>query len=453
MFKKGVLSVIDKFKGFTGYTQDEFKELWENAIVAVDTNILINFYRFSSKDSSGNLLETLKKLKEENKLWIPHHVVLEYFYNYEKELDKPKEGYRALTDKTCKLIKQAERNFSSTESDYPYITTEKFRFFLDELQESYSKFNVKIEQEIEDLPDTEVIKEEVLELIRDIIGQPYTQQEIDKIEDEGSKRYNNNVPPGWKDGSEKGNNQYRVYGSIKYHQKYGDLIVWNQIVDKAKNDSIPIIFLTEEKKEDWWEMDGRSIKKPQPNLIHEFQERAGQNFYMYRSDNFMVKANSHFKDFLSSEQIESFTKDIENIRNTEVNNEKDYYEQFIRIKENQEQIANIDVNKLLKYCDESEKSKLKTNINKAFTKDNLTFSNNLYEKVISRSLEKLTPRLVNNAIDLITEISQKDFGKGNEYRKKLYDMPEDTVSKGLALIDFNERLENYLNFNDSDLPF
>src|SRR5690625_6341083 len=98
---------------------------------------------------------------------------------------------------------------------------------------------------------------------------------------------------------------------------------------------------------------------------------------MYRSDNFMVKANSHFKDFLSSEQIESFTKDIENIRNTEVNNEKDYYEQFIRIKENQEQIANIDVNKILKYSDEIEQSKLKTKINMSLTKNNLTFSNNL----------------------------------------------------------------------------
>ncbi len=52
--------MLEHFKGFIDYTENEFKELWENALFVVDTNILINFYKYTSKDSTKFLLDILK---------------------------------------------------------------------------------------------------------------------------------------------------------------------------------------------------------------------------------------------------------------------------------------------------------------------------------------------------------------------------------------------------------
>lgn len=40
-------SMIELFKGYTNYSEDEYKRIWESAIIVVDTNILLNFYRYS----------------------------------------------------------------------------------------------------------------------------------------------------------------------------------------------------------------------------------------------------------------------------------------------------------------------------------------------------------------------------------------------------------------------
>lgn len=50
----------EKFIGFIGYTDTELKDLWESAVFVVDTNILLNFYKYTSKESTQSLLDILK---------------------------------------------------------------------------------------------------------------------------------------------------------------------------------------------------------------------------------------------------------------------------------------------------------------------------------------------------------------------------------------------------------
>ncbi|KJD45761.1 PIN-like domain-containing protein [Paenibacillus terrae] len=88
--------MLDKFKGFISYTNEEFKVFWEKAIFVVDTNVLLNFFKYTSKESTKSLLGILKKLKDSGRLWIPHQVALEYFFNYENNMLKQQEGYKLL---------------------------------------------------------------------------------------------------------------------------------------------------------------------------------------------------------------------------------------------------------------------------------------------------------------------------------------------------------------------
>nr|WP_144468340.1 PIN-like domain-containing protein [Bacillus pumilus] len=162
--------MLDQFKGFIGYTDDKFKELWEKAIFVVDTNILINFYKYTSKQSTKSLLDILKKLKENNRLWIPHQVALEYFFNYEDNMFKQKEGYNQLKRELTKLKEEAQKALSTVKSKHPYIITEKFQYFVDSIENSNETLKEQINEEIKNLPDSNAIQKDLLNLLDGITG-------------------------------------------------------------------------------------------------------------------------------------------------------------------------------------------------------------------------------------------------------------------------------------------
>ncbi|MCM3584255.1 PIN-like domain-containing protein [Mesobacillus maritimus] len=140
--------MLEQFKGFIGYTEDEFKELWEQAIFVVDTNILINFYKYKSNQSTKSLLDILKKLKDNERLWIPHQVALEYFFNYEDNMYKQNEGYALLQKELMKLKEDAIKTLNTVKSKHPYIMTDKFEFFIDGLDQSNEKIQEMINVEV-----------------------------------------------------------------------------------------------------------------------------------------------------------------------------------------------------------------------------------------------------------------------------------------------------------------
>lgn len=453
--------MLEEFKGFIGYDEEELKELWENALFVIDTNILINFYKFSSKKSTQSLFDILKKLKDENRLWIPHQVALEYFHNYEDNMFKQTEGYNTLRDKLVKVKEDAEMAFSTVKSTHPYIMTEKFRFYVNDLQESSDKLQEQIEKEIEDLPRAENTKEKILELMDGIVGQPYTQEKIDGIEREGDKRYKNNIPPGWEDKKGKGDESYRAYGSLRYNQKYGDLILWNQMIDKSKDEEnpLPIIFLTEEKKADWWEKNGRNIKRPQPNLLHEFKEKTGQMFYIYRTDMFVKFAIKYLGDSVTKEEVENFTKELEYIRKSDEEREE------FTVKNNvfawgldantQKLMENANINRLMDFLSEDEKIVFKNKIDSAFREKNSEESKQQNNGVIAWAVKVAHSRLGEKAIELVSNLATEDYNKANNYRRKMYEFPPDSLAGGLMLLNFIGELEKEIKRIEMDklMPF
>ncbi|AQP95771.1 hypothetical protein CS954_16765 [Bacillus siamensis] len=315
--------MLENFKGLTGYDDSEFKEIWENAIFVVDTNVLLNFYKYTSKEATKSLLKILKSLKDSDRLWIPHQVALEYFFNLDSNMSKQKEGYLFLSDGLHKLKHEAEKTLRTAQSDYPYINTKQFKFYIEQIDKLNYKLDKILKKELENLPNTEKIKDDLSNLLENIIGDPYVQTKIDKIEIAGKERYEFDVPPGFKDKGNKKKEGYRTYGDFRYKQIYGDLILWNQIIDKIKNSENPkpVIFITEEKKEDWWEKDEQdNIKRPHPLLIQEFINKTKQKFFMYRTERFVKYAKEHLYTDITEEQVENVTKDIENIRTLEQNN-------------------------------------------------------------------------------------------------------------------------------------
>lgn len=128
--------------------------------------------------------------------------------------------------------------------------------------------------------------DEILEFVESIFsgrtGGPIDEGELQTLIAEGERRYQAEIPPGYKDGKKD--------GSGDPHRKFGDLIVWRQLIKKAKEAGKPLIFVTDDKKEDWWlEQSGRTIG-PRTELREEFIRDVSQDFWMYTVDKFIEEA-------------------------------------------------------------------------------------------------------------------------------------------------------------------
>ena len=290
-----------KFPGHFRLTKDESKDLWKNALFTLDANILLNLYRYSDNTRNG-FFEILNKIKD--RIWIPHQSAQEFFNN---RLD---------------VISQQEKSYEETISDLKRIE-EKFHNsrqhpFLDEkLLKEFASLKEKICKELERSKEfhnnritKDDIKYDILDNIESLfdkkVGNEFTEEELQKIYEEGELRFKNRIPPGYKDSSKNDNTERNL-------RKYGDFIIWKQIIQKSKDLKQGIILVTDDRKEDWWvRYKGKTIS-PRPELIKEFQSATEQSFHMYQPDQFLEFSH----DFLNEKVDKEAIKEIRELRRSD----------------------------------------------------------------------------------------------------------------------------------------
>ena len=82
----------------------------------------------------------------------------------------------------------------------------------------------------------------VVEMFEGRVGTPYSKEQLEKIIEEGKERYKGKIPPGFKDSDKHGDTE--VFAEIC--QKFGDLIIWKQVIEKSKESKKGIIFVTDD---------------------------------------------------------------------------------------------------------------------------------------------------------------------------------------------------------------
>lgn len=285
-----------KFIGHFKPSKDDFDGMWRQNTFVFDTNVLLNLYRYS-EETRNRLLELTSSFKD--RVWLPRKVADEFFDNRLDVLGKQAEEYDALF-KDLEKIDQALRNTRQ----HPFVSTS--------MLENIANLFKTLKSELEDNKDSLLIRlsnDEILQRLGDLfdgkIDSGFTPQELESIYLEGAKRVEKKIPPGFKDAKAKVNclDDYRIYG---------DLILWKEILKKSATDRKGIIFVTDDKKEDWWlEAQGRRIG-PLPGLIQEFFEETKQSFYMYTVDRFMEYASK----FLNTEVTMKMIEEVRDVSDT-----------------------------------------------------------------------------------------------------------------------------------------
>ncbi|SFI42623.1 hypothetical protein SAMN05192551_1215 [Tindallia magadiensis] len=282
------------FREYIGYCKQEKEELWDKCVFVFDTNILLNLYRYSSETRNAllNSFETLS-----HSIWLPNQVALEFFKRRNEVIIETNVRYSKLELKKDKLLQEfrEELRMKSNNEELAeldsYITGWiKNREHSDLLVSSHTE---------------DIILDRLLKLYDGKVGNEYSENRLKEIYEEGKKRYDNKIPPGYKD--EKKN-------LAKENSGYGDLILWFQIIEYSKENEKDIIFVTHDQKEDWWlKINGQTIGS-RPDLVREFIDIAKSEFLMYSMDSFLNYMNENHKQSISEDVI-SEVKEISAVRN------------------------------------------------------------------------------------------------------------------------------------------
>lgn len=293
------------FKAFYNETDSALKELWESdsTLFVFDTNILLNLYSYAEATQNDffSIVESIK-----DRIWIPYHVGLEY---QRRRLDVIKNEKKVFKDvKNC--LSKIQKVFTD---DFQQLKLEQRLPELHEATESLKKeintliegYNGQVQQLDSGQPcvrSHDDIRSKIDGLFDGKIGsRPENQEWLDSIYEEGTKRFDNNTPPGFKDsGKGKGSssdNQFE-YDTLIYQKQYGDLILWKQLLQKAKPDTVDrVVFVTDDKKSDWWESidsNGKKYIGPLPSLRAEIYEATGIHyFHMYDTSSFLKDGSEY----------------------------------------------------------------------------------------------------------------------------------------------------------------
>ena len=270
---------------------DEKKEAIKNAYFVFDTNALLDILRYSP-ELSRKVLKALTNYK--NTVRIPKHVADEYHKNVINtaaeifsvvETIRTKFSFKGFEDVLNEQMKDKQNLF-------PKDCREKYKI---QLKEWFKEIDVdlqKLEKHYKDSFVTQGIQIEIGELLKEeylLPGLP--EEEIKKIEEEGEYRYREGIPPGYKDDGKDGN-------------KYGDLIIWKEILKLSTVDNKNIVFISNDTKEDWLYKPKNKTWGPRIELIREFNKEIEKSypdkmFLIYTLDTFL----KHIDSDLSPEEI------------------------------------------------------------------------------------------------------------------------------------------------------
>lgn len=266
----------NSFKEYYGLNTSELDKLWDEGLIVFDTNVLLSLYR-RSEDVRNDFISIIRSLND--RVWIPHQVGYEFHEHRLEEAMRPIEAVKAIKGKLQKF----ENDFEQEYGNNPYLDNKKIKAAF---KAFCSRFDKLIQASLISCPD--FLKEDgiltvLTELFEGKIGPDYQEQRLTEIYRNGGERYSNKLPPGYKDAKKHEGDRHR----------FGDLIIWLQIIEHAKNEAKDIIFVTDDKKEDWWEEYKDNRIGPRHELIREFRANTNnQLIWFYTPDRFLQYAKS-----------------------------------------------------------------------------------------------------------------------------------------------------------------
>ena len=277
----------------------------DNTIIVMDTNVWLGLYKIPIP-ALNIILASLNEL--ENKIWVPNQVSTEFYRNVPQHKEEFLRKYSVISsDASEKLtaaknsISQSLKNISFGSDEIESIKKEfeeNVRNAIKKFKSDLTPINEKYKKEIAELQLPNLIEELFEGSYKKCSNVPLTRFELIRIFEEGNLRFKYNLGPGKTDKGKKIQQDKSISKENEWHgnkSKYGDLIIWKEILKKIEGNEVNLLFIEDEKKADWWE--SYTDRKIAVELVQEFHSVTKDNskFIMMSFSDFLTTYNSQLE--------------------------------------------------------------------------------------------------------------------------------------------------------------
>src|SRR6266571_2572433 len=176
----------DIFPAFFRPSEVGYKALWKDAVFAIDANVVLNLYRYST-ETRKQLEATLSALKP--RLFIPHQAAREFLRNRLSVTAGQANEYTKAIDKLDDL--------ATTLNDrrrHPYLEEAELPRFNETVERTRQQLEAQKAALLSRLSH-----DEILEFIEQVFaghtGKPLEAARLAEIAAEGERRYDAKIPP------------------------------------------------------------------------------------------------------------------------------------------------------------------------------------------------------------------------------------------------------------------
>ncbi|MFD5492223.1 PIN-like domain-containing protein [Streptomyces sp. NPDC127091] len=291
--------IFDGFSGYVTPTEDDWKSVLGSGMLVVDTNVLLNLYRYN-QDARAALLETLRKF--DRRLWVPHQVMEEFWRNRESALDDPE---KQLEQSVAALRSGLDKTFSDLRNWINRVSLDRSSALRLEatlstaLEEVIGEMEAVVDSSgVEMARDTskDKVVSDLAVLLAEKIGAPLSVEDHAAAIIEGKRRIEEQIPPGYKDKKKQARGD---------DSEAGDYLVWFQLISEAKRRGEDVLMVTGDIKDDWWRIRNGMTLGPRNELAEELLREAGVRLYMLKPDRLLTYARDFLQVAVSEDSVQN----------------------------------------------------------------------------------------------------------------------------------------------------
>lgn len=314
------------FLGFYSTPTESAENIWldDSTLFVFDTNCLLNLYRCEDH-TREDILKVMDVIA--SRTWIPFQVGFEYQKNRRSVIEDSIKSLKNIKDELESIYTKEILSSGGVKKHLYNSLSKELSNLQEQIKEPIEKYiNEKIIPRIESkrkISGHDIIRDRIDIITSNKVGGIPTQEQINEVNALGEKRYDNKIPPGFKDASKKSKS---FFSGVEFQDKFGDLYLWREIVEKSKSDNIKnVIFICDDNKDDWWySLSGKTHGALESLKTEICNEANIQNFKLINQLTFLHEAKNHLKDV---EISESSLKEVEELSNVGTTPKYEIYSQ------------------------------------------------------------------------------------------------------------------------------
>ena len=283
------------FPEYYPLTEAELSGLYREGRFALDANVLLNLYKYSVP-TRKEVLDQLAAPSVAERLFVPHRAALEFSRARLQVIQSVVASHEDVL-RGLKSARSSVQTLLDKYKDYEKISPSQIRQPIFDALDRTCTVVTKSRDSQAKLLDFDDVLVALERLLDNRITVPDDDATLARFLKDAEVRRLQGRRPGLTDSGKDA-----LTGDP--NDKYGDVIIWHQILAVAARDKASVILVTDELKEDWlWKAGGLRSVGAFPTLRAEFRDFTGGDFHVLGTFDFLAGLRKYLRGSVSDQAI------------------------------------------------------------------------------------------------------------------------------------------------------